>query len=224
MNHVIKFDDLTKATRKREYDDGLMDYIFGGAFLLLCLLNWYIFSSFGLKWYATRLIQNREITIIASITLIPLLLLSIYGARKMVGRIRQKTLWKNQGFVKPLRWQVSRHISLMAGAVLIAMIIIAAWLMMNGSTSQATTLRTLVSSMGVSTGMVFYGMGKELDLRRYQWIGTAGGMLSLLIIFTPLSFSGSWLMLGVAWMVVFGVSGSWALRKSILAIREQDSE
>ena len=224
MNHVIKFDDLSKATRKREYDDGLMDYIIGGAFLLLCLLDWFIFSYSGLKWYATRLIQNRETTIIVSVAVISLFILLIYEMRKIINRIRQKTLWKNQGFVKPLRWQVSWQINALASAVMIAMIVFAFWLMFKGSISQEIVLRTLVSSTGVAAGIVFFGLGKQIDLRRYQWVGTVGGTLSALIIIMTISFSNSWLVLGLIWMTVFILSGSWALRKSILSIREQNSE
>ena len=142
----------------------------------------------------------------------------------MIARIRRKSLRKNQGFVKPLRWQVSWQINALASGVLIAMLFIAFWLMTNGSISREIVLRTLVSAAGVATGFVFLGMGKELGLQRYKWVGAAGGVLSALIILIPVSFSSSWLALGIGWMVIFIVSGTWALRKSIAALRESDSE
>ena len=224
MENVTDFDQLTKATRRREFDDGLMDYVFGGTFLLIGILGWFFFSSFGLRWFIGSYLQSREITIIALIAIFALFILLILGARRVIENIRRQTLWKNQGFVKSLRWQVSWQTNAAAVIVFVAMIVAAVWLMSQGYVNQDFVLRTLVSSSGIATGIVFFGMGKELDLQRYKWIGAVGGILSTVIIFVPISFSIAWLVLGIIWMVVLTVSGSWALRKSILELREQDGE
>ena len=224
MDHISKIDTLTRVTRRREFEDGLMDFVFAGAFLFLGALGGFFTSPVGLRWYLTSLLQNREITIIAEIALLPLFILFVFGAKRLITRIRRKTLWKNRGFVKPLRWQVSWKINALASGVLIAMLVIAFWLMLNGSISQESVLRTLVSSAGVATGFVFFGMGKELELQRYRWVGVVGGMLSVLIILIPMSFSTSWFALGIGWMIVFVISGLWALQKSLAALRETDSE
>ena len=142
----------------------------------------------------------------------------------MIENIRRQTLWKNLGFVKSLRWQVSWQTNAVAVIVFVTMIVAAVWLMSQGYVNQEFILRTLVSSSGIATGIVFFGMGKELDLQRYKWTGAVGGILSTVIIFVPISFSIAWLVLGIIWMAVLTVSGSWALRKSILELREQDSE
>lgn len=224
MDHITKMDNLTRATRRRDFEDGLMDFVFAGAFLFIGLLTGFFTSPVGLRWYLTSLLQNREITIIAGITLIPLFILAVFGAKRMIARIRRKKLWKNRGFVTPLRWQVSWKINALAAAVLIAMLVIAFWLMLNGALSQESVLRTLVSAAGVATGFVLFGMGKELGLQRYKWVGAAGGVSSALIILIPMSFSTSWLALGIGWMIVFSISGIWALQKSLLALRGADSE
>jgi len=224
MDHISKIDNLTRVTRRRDFEDGLMDFVFAGAFLFIGLLAGFFTSPVGLRWYLTSLLWNREITIIAEITLFLLFILFVFGAKRMIARIRRKTLWKNRGFVKPLRWQVSWKINALAVIVLIAMLVIAFWLLLNGSISREIVLRTLVSSAGVATGFVFFGMGKELDLQRYRWVGVVGGVLSALIILTPMSFSSSWLALGIGWMIVLTISGLWALQKSLVALREGDSE
>ena len=224
MDHITKIDHLTRVTRRRDFEDGLMDFVFAGIFLFLGASCGFFTSPVGLKWYLTHLIRNREITIIAEIALLPLFILFVFGARRIIERIRRKTLWKHSGFVKPLRWQVSWKVNALASGVLIAMLVIAFWLMTNGAISQESVLRTLVSSAGVATGFVFFGMGKELSLQRYKWVGVVGGTLSALIIPIPVSFSTSWLALGTGWMIVFVISGTWALRKSFEAFREGDSE
>lgn len=224
MDHITKIDHLTRVTRRRDFEDGLMDFVFAGIFLFLGASCGFFTSPVGLKWYLTNLIRNREITIIAEIALLPLFILFVFGARRIIERIRRKTLWKHSGFVKPLRWQVSWKVNALASGVLIAMLVIAFWLMLNGSISQESVLRTLVSSAGVASGFVLFGMGKELELQRYKWIGAAGGVLSALIILIPISFSDSWLVLGVGWMIVFIISGLWALQKSLKAFRQAESE
>lgn len=224
MDHITKIDNLTRVTRRREFEDGLMDFVFAGTFLFIGLFTGFFTSPVGLRWYLTSLLWNREITIIAEIILFAMFILSVFGARRLIARIRRNTFWKNRGFVNPLRWQVSWKINTLAAGVLIAMLVIAFWLMLNGSISQEIVLRTLVSAAGVATGFVFFGMGKELELQRYNWVGAAGGMLSALIILIPISFSMSWYSLGVGWMIVFTTSGLWALQKSLMALREADSE
>lgn len=224
MDHITKIDKLTRDTRRRDFEDGLMDFVFAGTFLFIGLLVGFFTSPIGLKWYLTSLIQNREITIIGMVSLIPLFLVVVFGAKRTIERIRHKTLWKNQGFVKPLRWQVSWKVNALASGVLIAMLVIAFWLLMNGSISQESVLRTLVSSAGVASGFVLFGMGKELELQRYKWVGVTGGVLSVLIILTPMSFSASWFVLGIDWMIVFTVSGIWALQKSLKVLKDVYSE
>jgi len=224
MDHIKKIDNLTRATRRREFEDGLMDYVLALTFLFLGAISGFFLSPVGLRWYYTSLLHNREVTIIAEIGLFALFILLVFGTRRLIARIRRNTLWKNRGFVKSLRWQVSPQVNLLAGGAMIAMLIIAFGLMRNGLISNDFVLRTLVASAGVATGIVLFGVGKELELERYRWVGIIGGATSALIILFPLSFSAAWLMLGISWSVLFTVSGTWALRKSLAALEEADSD
>jgi DNA-binding transcriptional ArsR family regulator len=191
MNHISNLDNLTRTTRRREFDDGLMDFVYASTFLIISLLGWLCFSPKGIRWLATALIFNREITIIGLISLVPLLVLLIFGARRVVDRIRRSIIWVDRGFVKALRWQVSWPINLIAVVVSIIMIITAVGLMRRGSIGQDAVLIALVSSIGVATGIVYFGMGIELKLLRYKWVGITGAVLSVLLIPMPISFSVS---------------------------------
>ena len=224
MDHITKIDNLTRNTRRREFEDGLMDYVLALTFLFLGALGGFFLSPVGLRWYFTSLLWNREVTIIIDFVLLALFILVIFGTRRLIAWVRRRTLWKNRGFVKPLRWQVSWQINALGVGVMIAMIAIAFWLMLNGSLSQESVLRTLVASAGVATGIVLFGVGKELELGRYRWVGIIGGTASALIILLPLSFSAAWLTLGIGWMLIFVISGVWALQKSLAALGETDSE
>jgi len=220
MNHINDLDNLTRMTRRREFEDGLMDFVFGIVFLGVGTLSWVTFSEVGMRLFIRALLWNREITIIVLLTLIALSFLVIYGARRVIERIRRSVLWKERGFVKSLRWQVSWQTNLLAGGVAIVIILAAFWLMTRGAISQEATLRALVCAAGVATGIVFMGVGKELRLRRYEWVGLVGSVFSAAILIIPISFSQAWLLLGVLWMVVLTLSGSWALRGSLATLEE----
>jgi hypothetical protein len=220
MDHISEIDQLTRVTRKREFDDGLIDFVFGGTYLMICLANWFFFSPTGLRWIATALLQDRQVTIIGLIALTSFFIVMIFGARKIVDRIRRATIWRDRGFVKSLRWQVSWQTNLAAVGAAISMIVIAGWMMAKGIIDQEAILRVLVSSAGVATGIVFFGIGSELKLQRYKWVGIAGGGLSMLIMVIPTAFHVSWLLAGIIWMAVLSISGLWALRKSISAFEE----
>lgn len=224
MKHITDFDNLTRVTRRREFADGLADLVLAIVFLILGLLGWLLFSPNVLRWYITALIQNREITIMGTLLLVPLLFLIILGARRLVEQIRRNIIWKDRGFVKSLHWQVNWRYSLLAGAIAIMFIGVAFLLMLRGMVNPETVLRAIVSSAGIATGIVFIGLGMELGINRYKWVGVAGGIFSATLIVLPVSFSISWLLLSIAWIFVLSLSGFYALRQSLSAREELVSE
>jgi hypothetical protein len=224
MDLINEIDNLTRKTRRREFEDGLMDYVLALTFLFLGALGGFFLSPVGLRWYFSSLLRNREVTVIAGIAIIPLFVLLVFGARRLIAWIRRQSLWVNRGFVKSLRWQVGPKVNLLAGGAMVAMLIVAFGLLRIGAISQEAVLRTLVTAAGVASGIVFFGLGKELGLARYRWVGLVGGIFSASIIPLPLSFSTAWLVLGIGWMLVLSVSGTWALRKSLAALEERDRD
>ncbi len=224
MDHLAELDNLTKATLRRDFDDGLMDYFIGGTFLIISLAGWFFFSKFGIVWIANNMIRNRELTTLVLFSWIPLFLLFTYGARRIIEHIRKKRYYKNQGFVKPLRLYGSWQLNALASAVFVIIIFFASRLLLNDSVSVETFLRTLVSSLWITTAILFFGMGKQMDLNRYKWVSVTGGLFSALLIFIPVNFSISWLLNGIVWIVILIISGSLTLRKSLVVLREQNRE
>ena len=224
MDHLTELDNLTKATLRHDYDDGLMDYFISGTFLIISLAGWFFFSNFGLVWIANNMIRNREITTIVLITWIPLFLLYTFGARRIIELIRKNIYYKNRGFVKPLRLYGSWQLNALASAIFVIIIFFASRLLLNDSVSLEIFLRTLVSSTWIATAFIFFGLGKQMDLNRYKWVSVTGGLFSTLLIFIPVNFSISWMLNGIVWIIVLIISGSLALRKSLISLREQDRE
>lgn len=216
MDHISEIDRLSRITRKREFDDGLIDFVYGGVFFVISLVGWFFFSPAGLRWIATALVQYREIAIIGLLALVSLFILLVFGARKIVDHIRRAVIWRDDGFVKSLKWQVSWQTNLLAAGVAITMIVIAFLMMARGIIDQEVVLRTLVSSFGVATGIVYFGIGSELKIQRYKLVGIAGGGLSMVILVIPVAFYLSWLLVGIIWITVLSISGLWTMRKFLL--------
>jgi hypothetical protein len=222
MNTGLDLDELTRRTRRREFDDGLMDFVFGGFALVGVLLVAFISSTSGMTWMVNSLIRHRDLTIIGLITLIPIMVLIIEGAKRLIGRIRRATFWRDSGFVTPLRQQGSWPINFLAAAIFISVVIVSAALMYRGVIGPEAVFRSLVSGAGMATGVMYFGMGVSLKLRRYQVVGIVGGLLSAGILLTSASYAMSWVLFGIAWGTVFFISGSWALRLAILSFKAAD--
>ena len=224
MNTDLDLDELTRRTRRREFDDGLMDFLIGGFILVGCLIVAFIYSASGMEWYVNYIIRHRELAIIGLITLIPIYVLIIEGAKRLISRIRRTTFWRDSGFVTPLRLQVSWPINLLATAILLGVVIVSAALMYRGVIGPEVLLRSVVSGTGMATGVVYFGMGVSLRLRRYQVVGIVGGLFSAGILLSSVSFAMSWALLGIIWGLVLFISGFWALRLSILSFNAADHE
>ncbi len=215
MTQAVDLDGLTKATRRREFDDGLMDFAVGAAFLVFGMLNWFLFSPGGLRWYAIALVNHRGLTILGLVSLAALIITAPFGVRRGIEHIRRSATWRDRGFVKPLRRQVSWPAMGLAFMVTAGMILGASWLMAMGRLSNEIVLRTLIASTGIGTGVIYFAIGVTLDLRRYLVVGLVGGLSSAAILFTSSSFSICWLMFGLVWVAVLAASGAWGLRQTL---------
>ena len=224
MNLPVDLNGLEKTTRRREFEDGLMDYLNGAVFLVLGLLAWFFFSPVGLNWYAMAVINYRTITIVGLLCLYALVITGPLLLRRLIDHIRISVIWKDSGFIKPLNRQTNWPVTLLSGSVAIGMILYATWLMTVGRINTENVLRTLVSSSGIATGILYIGISFSLDIRRYLIVGLIGGMISVLILFLPISFSIAWLFFGVIWALLLAISGTWALQQVLSLNKESSSE
>ncbi len=224
MNTPVDLDSLEKTTRRREFDDGLIDFAVGVLFLVFCLLAWFLFSPDGLEWYVLSLTNYHTLTLVGLLGVAALVITGPVGLRRLIEHLRIPTIWKDNGFIKPLNRQTSWPLTILSVTVALGMILYASWLMTVGKINPESVLRTLVSSSGIATGIIYIGIGTSLNLRRYLIIGLAGGMVSVLILFLPVSFSIAWLILGITWTLLLFASGTWALQHVLSLNKEPESE
>lgn len=216
MGHSLDMDALTRATRRREFEDGLGDFAVGGIFLLLGALDWFIFSTSGLEWYARALAQHRGLTYLGLAILAVILIGGPIAARKAIQRIRLAESWRSRGYVVPLRL-ASRPTIVASALVTIGILLTAARLLAAGRIEAEVALQALVVAAGIGTAIVYFGLGLTLELTRYLVVGLVGAIISLAILPAVDTFSQSWLLLGVGWAALLASSGLWALRQTIAA-------
>jgi uncharacterized membrane protein len=219
MDTPIDLDKLTHQTQRREYLDGLRDLHLGMVILILSLLNWFVLSPAGATLLVKTVRYNKDLSIVGMIGLLGLFILIIFGTERVMERIRRATLWKESGFVKPLRYGFNKWMVLAATVIMLAMIVGSTWLMATGKLPQETALRSIPAAASLGTGVFFFGMGRSLKLQRYKLVGVAGVLLSIFLYFYPLSFALTWFYLGIGWALILLASGIWALRLALLELK-----
>jgi hypothetical protein len=225
MNNHFDLDELTKKTKRLEYEDGLRDFQIGAIFLVMGLANWFIFIPEGMELLmrtAIRFKDYKGLWIVVLVGIIALTYLLAIGSEKVMERIRRATFWRESGFVKPLRRGVVKNsVMVLATIVLLGIIIGSVWLMARGSLSQEVALRSIPASIGFATVAIFISIGVNLRLRRYVIVGVSGAILSGIILLLEMSFATAFLWTGVGWAVIFSISGLWALGSALRNLRQE---
>ncbi|NIS80550.1 MAG: hypothetical protein GTO14_10180 [Anaerolineales bacterium] len=220
MDTHLDLDELTRSTRRLEFEDGLVDLMNASVFLVVTLLLASIYSTSWMRLYFRLAVKHPNLMLVVLIALAPMMALLLIVSRQIIEHTRRNILWKESGYVKPLRGYVDWRINAFAALVLIFLTCMAAWGTMRGNFAPGTDLRTLAGGVGIATGIIYFGIGKTLNLPRYSKVGFAGGLLSAAIPFLSISFSFSWTLLGSIWAVLLAISGVVGLRRARQASSE----
>jgi hypothetical protein len=220
MNEYVDLDALTRKTRRLEFDDGLTDLQNSLVFLFLGLSGAFFMPTAGLMLYMRAILYNEELTIVALIGLIALVVLITFGLRRLIERYRKQVLWKDMGEMEPFRWQVDRRASVLATVIWLVVLITGLALFSSDPMDLDAGMRVIIAAGGVATGVVYFVMGRSLEISRYLWVAIIGGSLSAAIMVLPFNTGISWLVFGLIWMVTLLVSGVTALRGTLLKLQE----
>lgn len=206
-------EEMTRKTRRIEFDDGLFDIQNAIVFLMLGLIGGFFLSNAGMEWYVRSLIENRTLTLVGLFGLMALFIAVGFGSRRLILRIRNKVLRPGRGSFVPLTWQVDRRITAAAVLVFLLIFVGSFLLIPNATLDMAFGMRVSVAAAGLATAVIYFAMGLRLAVNRYRWVGLAGAAGSLLLFWLPLSSAVSWLAFGVYWAMILALSGGLALRK-----------
>jgi len=221
MKGIYDLDELTRITRRREFEDGLVDLLNAILYLVTGLLTASVYSPSIMLWYLRMLASYPEMTAVALVALVPLLALFLLISKHSIDRIRRHSLRLARGYVIPLH-KVEWRTSIAALITVIVWASIGLWGTLSGRLPQESDLRLLVSGIGIAAGIVYLGKGLILDFPRYIVVGSAGGLLSIMITVFPFSFSTSWAVLGILWFTILLLSGLVGFHTTLQAIKRGD--
>lgn len=220
MKGNIDLDGLTKRTRRLEFEDGLIDFQNALVFLVLGLLASVFMSEAGITMYMRGMLFNSEVTTIALVALIPMVILITFGVRRLITSYRRNVLWRAIGEIEPLRWQVDTRYNVLAALAWLAVVIVG-WVFASGSGGIFDNgIRIFIGASGIATGLIYYLVGRSLQVVRYRWVGACGALLSAALIPLPLDASTDWLLFGIVWSVTLSISGAFGLRGMLRRIEK----
>jgi hypothetical protein len=165
-------------------------------------------------------LYDKNLATIGLLGILALIILIAFGSERIIERIRRASLWKESGFVKPLRYGFNKWMALAATAIILAVIIGSVWLMAMGKISQEIALRSIPAASSLGTGILFFSMGQSLNIQRYRVVGIFGSLLAIFLYLYPLSFALTWLLLGIGWALILLTSGTWALRLALSELKK----
>jgi hypothetical protein len=225
MNKQTDIEGLIRKTRQYEFVDGLRDLQLAAIMAFFVVFAWLVFTQTGVRWYL-RLILFFKDTFgnwapwIDGLLILLIIISVLGGSLWLMRTMRRKWLWRESGWVKPLPWQVPRKVSILSVVIVLTGIGLAIALFVADMVEASFILRMLWVATGWALGFTLIGVGREIGLKRYIWLGSVGGIASTVLLFVPLTFGQVAIVLYGAWALVLGISGAITLRRALAATNQ----
>lgn len=225
MNKQTDIEGLIRKTRQYEFVDGLRDLQIAAIMAFFVVFSWFVFTLTGVRLYLRLILFIKDIfgswAPWIDGLLFLLIIFSIIGVSLWLMRaMRRKWLWRESGWVKPLRWQVPRRVSVLSVVIVLGGIGLALALFAADRVEASFILRMLWVATGWAFGYTLVGVGREIGLKRYIWLGAVGGIASTVLLFLPLTFGQIAIVLYGAWALVLGISGAITLRRALVTNKQ----
>jgi hypothetical protein len=219
-------ENLIRETKQYEFADGLRDLQLSLIWLAMGSMLWFVLERPDV-WlvFAIRLadtLGNWARWTGMLLVLLPVLL--VLAFQPLIVQARQRWLWRESGWVKPLPLVVPRYVTLISAAILLGSIFLAFTLYHFGLATSAFALRMLVIGTSWANGYSLVGLGHTTGLRRYVRLGMLGGLVLTPVLFLPLTFGKTWLIFGLWWGLLLAGSGIITLRGRLQAVRGESHD
>jgi hypothetical protein len=221
MTMHTEIEDLIQKTKRYEFVDGLRDLQLAVLMAFFGAFVWLSLTLVGMRWYVQWILKLAETfgrwAALISGAFYILILLALLGGTLWVMRfLRRRWLWRESGWVKPLPWQVPRKVNILSAAIMLGGIGLGIGLLTTGKVDETFVLRMFWAAIGWAFGFTLVGVGRELELKRYLWLGSVGGIASTVVLFFPLDFGQTAIVLYGAWALALGISGAITLRRALV--------
>jgi len=208
---------LIRETRRYEFADGLRDIQMAITLGIMGVVTWLVLQPLWINTLHEWVQKYGRGAAWLGLLVIFLAPLAAWGMLALMNVVRKRWLWRESGMVKPTPWIVSRRVTVLSAVILVVCLAFAVLARHQGWVEDAFVLRMLWAATGWSFGYTLIGMGRELGLPRYIWLGLTGGVLSTILIFLQLTFAQAALAFGLSWGLLLSASGIFTLRRAIAA-------
>jgi hypothetical protein len=221
MSTETNIESLIRKTRQYEFVDGLRDLQLAVMMAFFGVFVWFSLTLIGMRWYVQWILKlaetfGRWAGLISGLLYILILLALLGGTLWAMRFLRRRWLWRESGWAKPLPWQVPRKVNILAAAILLGGIGVSILLLIKGKVDDSFVLRMFWAATGWAFGFTLFGVGREIGLKRYLWLGSVGGIASTVLLFLPLDFGQTAIALYGPWALALGISGAITLRRALV--------
>jgi len=213
MVNVLK---LQKSTARYEFADGIREFHSAFWILVTGVYAW-LFWDHPALWLSqvdTIRSQGTLFVILISFVLpigVPLVIsqLGLYYINQVV---RRRWLWRNTGFIKPKSWVMPRRVLFIGYVISLCSFVIGILLAMQFA-DWWLIIRGIYVGTGLASAYMYWTLGSQMALPRYQWLARLGLPATLIIAVLPLSAGLFSLILSLFWAGLLTVSGLYAMRQ-----------
>jgi hypothetical protein len=219
MTNLPDVKRILTETRRYEFADGLRDIQMAILLGITGAVTWLVLQPFWMNILTDWGQKFGRGAAWLGLLVVFVPALAAWGMLVLMKYIRNRWLWHESGIVKPSHWVVPRRVTVLSVVILVAGVVLATLARHQGWVEDIDVLRTIWAATGWSFGYTLIGMGRELSLPRYIWLGVLGGALSTVLIFLQLTFAQVSLVFGLSWCLLLASSGLIALRQSARAMK-----
>lgn len=213
-------------TKQYEFSDGLRDIQLGIMFILMATVwFWLMYEPNVLKF---TLQLGRDYGKWASnVTFLFVFFIPVVvavGVQRIMENVRRRWLWRESGMVKSSQIVVPPYISVLAGVIFIAIILLGLKFQTALKVGDFYIMSIVMMASGWCTGVITVGLGLNVKVTRYIIIGVIGGLASTAALLYQSSMFGSALTTFVGWGVLLIISGVIVLVQVWPSIKEENHD
>ena len=127
-------------------------------------------------------------------------------------------LWRESGIVKPVRWVVPRRVNILSAVIIVTGMAPGLGLRVLEKVDASFLFRIFWSMTGWAFGSTLIRVGRHINLTRYVWLGSVGGLASTLVLFLPFPFRQVSLIFWLSWSLLILISGGLALQRALRSV------
>ncbi|MGD8456785.1 MAG: hypothetical protein PVF83_10395 [Anaerolineales bacterium] len=213
-------------TKQYEFSDGLRDIQLGIMFILMAVVWFWLMYEPALLRFTIQLGRDygKWASSVTFLFIFFIPVVAAVGVQRIMETIRRRWLWRESGMVKSSQIVVPPHISILAGVLFIAIIVLGLKFQSALKTGDFYIMSLVMMASGWCSGVITVGLGMNIKVTRYTIIGVLGGLASTAALLYQSSLFGAGLFTFIGWGVLLIISGVIVLVQVWPDIKEENHD